>query len=585
MKRLIIILLLFASPVWAANFYCDCSVSGGTGGAGTYADPFESIADIEAYEAATGFTDGDDIYFLEGSTCTATSDLDINWEGVDGDNYSIFGCYDGEDDFDCDGTRPLITLNGGAGILNAAIDISYVRFEHLHLKDVNSGWEDSGSIGISFNSGNNGNGDEGYITITDCELTNLGHYAIELKSVGLGIIVTNNIITESGNAIYIIDESGDGPSYGYIAGNTCTDIVGYYSSGLGYKVDGHCVALQVTDYYIVENNTATDAYNGAFALWVATGYDSIHNVIRGNKNNGSRQCCVDVYHDNSSGTTGSFGNLVYQNICQDSANSDSVRPALRLNNMKSSNGNYFFNNTVYDANAQGTYNRRATDYSYWLNNIVVTDNLATDSELFGTECNGSQGSNHEIDYNIWWSIVGDPSSSSLWKTPDDCTAMTWANWKADGWGGNDFVTNPLFAETTNLTLQSGSPAIDAGTFLTYITSTSGSGTTPSVNNTYILHGNFGLKDETGATITGMEISLFDTVNGIQNREITSVSYGSTITLNSSVNWIYDAGHPTDPDYTTQIALRFTGSAPDIGAYEYPQAEDDQPKAIEGLILE
>ncbi|NIP42180.1 MAG: hypothetical protein GWO08_02845, partial [Gammaproteobacteria bacterium] len=107
MKKLLLILIymLFSTAgAFGANFYCDCSVSGGTAGAGTYANPFESIADIEAYEAATGFADGDDIYFLEGSTCTMTSDLDVKWEGTGTGNYSILGCYDGENDFSCDGS-------------------------------------------------------------------------------------------------------------------------------------------------------------------------------------------------------------------------------------------------------------------------------------------------------------------------------------------------------------------------------------------------------------------------------------------------------------------------------------------------
>jgi hypothetical protein len=561
-----------------ANFYCDCSVSGGTGGDGrTSEDPFESVADILAYESETGFADGDDIYLLEGSTCTTTTTLNITWEGTGPENYSILGCYDGPEDFSCDGERPIIQRSGDNNRIYFYDDTQYFRVEYLHIKDTSGSWQNSGSNGISTKSdGGGGNGEEGYITITNCMFSHIGHYAIGLARMGTNVIITDNECDDqNGNCIYIIDETLTGATYGYIANNTCDELIGYNST------DGHCVGLQTTSYYIIENNTATDAYNGAFVLWTHTPYDASHNVFRNNKVNGSRQACVDIYHSNDSGNSNSYGNLAYQNICEDTANSTSVRSAIRINNMLSSNGNYVFNNTIYNAGYYGLQNRRAVNYSRWLNNIIVTDDNIENSYLFYSECNGSQGSNHTIDYNLWWSIGGDPSGYSFWKTPDDCTAMTWANWKADGWGGHDIVGNPDFVDTTNFELQSVSPAVDTGTWLTYVSSVIG--TTVNVGNTYILHGNFGLVDEDGNSVSGMLVSFYDTTNGIQNREITSVTYGTSITIDSAINYIYNGSYPNDPDYTTQIVLRMSGDAPDIGAVEYQYA-DSGSGGIEGVNL-
>ena len=147
-KYLIIFILLLSTSAWGATFYCDCSVTNGTDGAGSFADPFESVADIEAYEAATGFADGDDIYFLEGSTCDAmTDDLDVKHNGVDENNYSIFGCYVGdvEGNFNCTGTRPKLERYGGSYIIQLHNQpTQYVRFEYLNLRNTDVSWQNSG---------------------------------------------------------------------------------------------------------------------------------------------------------------------------------------------------------------------------------------------------------------------------------------------------------------------------------------------------------------------------------------------------------------------------------------------------------
>ncbi|NIR66456.1 MAG: hypothetical protein GWO10_22460, partial [candidate division Zixibacteria bacterium] len=68
--------------------------------------------------------------------------------------------------------------------------------------------------------------------------------------------------------------------------------------------DGHCVGLQSTDYYLVENNTAVNAYNATYILWVDPSYESVHNVFRNNTSNGNRQVGFSIYHDDGTGGTG-----------------------------------------------------------------------------------------------------------------------------------------------------------------------------------------------------------------------------------------------------------------------------------------
>jgi len=568
-KKILIILLFLPISAFGATFYCDCSVSGGTGGTGTYTDPFESIADIKAYEAATGFADGDDIFFLEGSTCDMKSNLPITWEGTGAGNYSILGCYDGEGDFDCDGARPILQRWAGSSRIFFKDNTQYFRIEYLSIKDTNASWQNTGSIGIGTKSDGSpgGNGDEGYITITDCVFTHFGFKAIRLAQVGSNIIITDNECADgNGNCIYLVDETADGASYGYVANNTCGELVGYKGT------DGHCVGLQSTDYFIVENNISTDAYNGAFVLGRYGPTDVTHNVFRNNISNGNRQSGVLLIEGDG------YGNLVYSNIIIKSGNDTSDRPGLRIDDFNDSRGNYFFNNTVYDAGYGGIGIRSSTldaggrviDYITYINNIVVVDGVTlNENELVWVEEHGTNNANMTVDYNIFWTIPNtDPSGYALWKAPDDATTMTWANWKTDGWGGNDIVDNPDFVDTTDFELQAGSPAVDAGRFLTNVTSANGSGTIVNVANTYILHDDMGLVDEDGNAVDGMLISFYDTTNGRQDREITGITHGTSISLDSAASWIYNGSYPGDTAHTTQIALRFQGTAPDIGAKEF-----------------
>ncbi len=103
----------------------------------------------------------------------------------------------------------------------------------------------------------------------------------------------------------------------------------------------------------------------------------------------------------------------------------------------------------------------------------------------------------------------------------------------------------------NYALQTGSPAIDAGTWLTTVTSASGSGTTFKVADP-----NYFFAGLTAATRTlpGDTIQL---QGQTATATITSIS-GNTITVAPPLNWTSGQG----------LALAYAGTAPDAGAYEY-----------------
>lgn len=139
------------------------------------------------------------------------------------------------------------------------------------------------------------------------------------------------------------------------------------------------------------------------------------------------------------------------------------------------------------------------------------------------------------------------------------------NWNGNTQGDPKFVDasktpgDPMNFSVPDLHLQAGSPCIDTGTYLTTITSPSGSGTSFRVEDSrYFM-------DRQGITrVQGDEIQLYGTS---QRARITNINYSAnTITVDRSLTWAQNQG----------IGLAYEGAAPDIGAYEFPQTEAPLP---------
>jgi hypothetical protein len=107
-----------------------------------------------------------------------------------------------------------------------------------------------------------------------------------------------------------------------------------------------------------------------------------------------------------------------------------------------------------------------------------------------------------------------------------------------------------FDETSlDFHLKTNSPCINAGGFLTTITSASGSGTSFTLADAGYFYNGYGM-------VPGDQIQL---QGQTAHARITSVNYTSgQITVDTSLTWTNGQG----------VALAYVGSAPDIGAYEY-----------------
>jgi hypothetical protein len=114
----------------------------------------------------------------------------------------------------------------------------------------------------------------------------------------------------------------------------------------------------------------------------------------------------------------------------------------------------------------------------------------------------------------------------------------------------EVVPGFIDTESYNFHLNSSSPMIDAGTFLTKTVGV-GSGTSMAVEDaTYFCDG-FGIEGEKGDVI--------QLKGDTKTARIIGIDYANnTLTLDQPLSWTVDQG----------VSLAYNGSAPDIGAYEY-----------------
>ena len=215
----------------------------------------------------------------------------------------------------------------------------------------------------------------------------------------------------------------------------------------------------------------------------------------------------------------------------------------------------------------------ATNYIY--NNVVYgsselpEDSLSWRGGIISSSFNPDTSASNRIVNNIVWN---NDAASSLGEF--NSYTLTWNLLRANF--TND-LSDPLMVDATDyytydgtgnqpdFSLQTSSPCIDAGVFLAFVTSVSGSGTSVVV-------------DDAGYFCDG-----FDMVNGdviqfegsTDTFTLTDVDYATdTVTLDSSATWTNGQG----------VSLVYYGSAPDQGAYEsnytaWPYAPDSPPNRL------
>ncbi len=332
---------------------------------------------------------------------------------------------------------------------------------------------------------------------------------------------------------------------------------------------------------VVEGNTITESRH---SIWGIRCGD--YNIIRNNFFSNTQQKIGEVYDcgEDTSAVPNSFDstkhNLIERNVFAGTGGDDSISGGngiqysgqdgiVRRNVFYSNNvglgmqvysdealyntENRVYHNTFYDNSCAGVSLRDGQEGNIFKNNILFW-NKGVSGDCFGTGpaqivYRGDIGGYVFERNNIINQVAGEDVIYQLYGSGH---SLSYFESNFPSLYLDNLEVDPAFvdASANDFHLQSDSPMIDAGTFLTS-TAGAGSGTVMQVDDAGYFYDGFGISGEVGDLIRldGQTVTA----------RIVTVDYDThTLTLNTSLTWTAGQG----------ISLAYSGSAPDIGAYEY-----------------
>lgn len=164
-------------------------------------------------------------------------------------------------------------------------------------------------------------------------------------------------------------------------------------------------------------------------------------------------------------------------------------------------------------------------------------------------CDWGQGDpiGNVVKNNIFYENKGGPITTDAVDTPQ----VVESNWETGDplFEDDETPLDPFNPNLPDFHLQGASLCIDSGTFLTKITSADGSGTQFQIEDAGYFTNGWGMID-------GDELQL---EGSVQKARITDIDYeNNIITVDNGLSWTQNMG----------ISLAYSGTAPDLGAYEY-----------------
>jgi hypothetical protein len=459
MRKLLIVILaiLFAclvSPALAADtdYFVDCSITG-TGGAGSFADPFKSPEDLQANIDDNTISDGDDIYFKFGTTCTIDGTPEkIDLSNIDGTavERTVIGCYEGAADFDCTGqTYPIIDgqdsypSSNSEGLIhkqNSSTGVKgYITIQQIKVIDPQYSPTETHAIRLHSGGGSGGDAD-GTMIVDDIEVSCSDNACASQVSMWGH---TQNVVKNS----YFHNMSGGSAnvsvlvtaSYGLLVQNNKfedmnNESVGIYIGAWGTVEKNVFINMQrmgpyldnIGDTSIVRYNLI---YNTGALVGSGTGIQTNNETFGGCGYGSAGKEKVEIY-----------GNLIVGMdegiIMSDEANCDPTEW-------------YVYNNTLID----NDYSLRTWGWDFgagtsFKNNISW---VITDGAVHVSHCSPT---NLTFDYNLWNT---DPGTGNCDAANDPANAVPGLV-KTSGWR-----SLTAGAETgSNFAPTEGSPVIDAG---------------------------------------------------------------------------------------------------------------------------
>ena len=414
--------------------------------------------------------------------------------------------------------NPITFQNYGTDVVTLKNQFfgAYIAHNYITIKGLNF-VNDNQSAGMENGICHWGGTEVNHIIIDGCTIrnTNVGDpsYGIRLEY-AVDSVIKNCTIDHIGSPAQAPPAGGEG-------GNGIGINGGYRNLIENNTVDycGHtCLFLMGYDN-IVRNNTfiGTWGVGGEYLCYQDT---SKHTLVENN-----------IFRDTAYLEDGSWNNPTWQQegsgtIFRRNRIYGGIGAGVQVYSNTNYNSKYnrFYHNVIYDCGDGGTYDSSPYEFSED-NDGTQSDNIIKNSIHYANH------KNSHADY-AGYAVVGDHTEAN------------------DTWN----ETNPLFVSApSDFHLQSGSPCINAGGWLTTITSATGSGTSFVVNDARYFCDGFDISGVTGDVIQ---------IQGqTETRTITDVNYSTnTITVSASVSWTQGNG----------VSEPYSAPAPDIGVYEFAE---------------
>ena len=392
------------------------------------------------------------------------------------------------------------------------------------------------------------------------------------------VYIKNNLMTQCGNGGYMFTEgeSTTGSTYIYIQGNT-------FSYGCDTpSAPNTCKGLQITgSYQLIENNDISHVADGSTNYANHTIYrgNTFHDLYTSECGSHSSNCHIDIIE--SEPVVGSTpasaynlyeGNIALRNIGNndhgfllqaDACSGQCTHAVIRYNVLA-----HIGNNTNGDGGtgilADNAFSS-STGYqyikSYNNTNAYLQDpsNQATDFFSYNSSYGGEKNNifyaiGSVSGYDDWADYNGGQTGFTSGGNLSFCTGS--CSWASDYTATSTNKTgNPLFVNAggDDFHLQSGSPAVGGGTYLTTATNSGSASTSLVVSDASWFYPGYGF-------VSGDWVR----VGSSATAQITSIDYSSnTLTLASSISWSSGAGVYLYKDSRGNVVLN--GTNPDVGA--------------------
>lgn len=486
-------LVIMCSASWAATYYID-SKDGNDSNSGSQTAPWKTIG-----KANSTLKAGDTVYIKKGTYKESIRPARSGEKG----NYITYARNGNEE----------VIITGGSGSGINLENRSYVIVDGMKLLNVGDHWVDlapngchniiknchmeeaNDYAGIFFDDGANYNKILNNTLIGRCKPKNL----ITLWNSSYNLIDGNKMYYGPHNAMSVHDRKPGTTNYNIIRNNF---IQNKWHSNL---------AIAGIEHILVENNIILDG-----------GQDRKDNVCGSSRDrNASRDSNKGIMLMAQYGIV--RNNVLVNNgygICLASGSDSTSYPW--KNDCKDSR---IYNNTL-NRNYEGIRSGSPIVIRNVVKNNIIYDNVAYEIRKYG---NGTR----DILY-----------------THNNILGATVQFDKAGDTVENNYSVNPRFVNENerDFHLQSNSPMIDKGSFLT-ITTDAGSGTSIRVKDARYFMDGWGIIEGDAIQIEGQS----------QVVRIINVDYkNNIITVDASISWTKGKG----------IGLPYKGSAPDIGAFEF-----------------